>query len=190
MAGEARRIVLLGPPGCGKGTQAARIAAALGIPAVSTGDMLRAAVAAASELGARVGHILDAGELVDDGTMAEVVIDRLAQSDAVDGFLLDGYPRTVAQADTLAEILERAEQELDVVVQIEVPEDELVRRALGRQRADDTEAVIRRRLEVYEENTAPLVAYYRERELLRPVDGDQPIEAVTEAIMDELEVTV
>ncbi len=187
MAGEARRIVLLGAPGCGKGTQAARIAAALEIPAISTGDMLRAAVQAGSALGERVGGILNAGELVDDATMAEVVTDRLAQPDAADGYLLDGYPRTQSQADTLAGILDAAGQELDRVIQIDVAKDELVRRALGRQRADDTEEVIRKRLEVYEENTAPLVDYYRDRGMLRAVDGNQSIEDVTRSIMKELE---
>ncbi len=188
MAVAGERIVLLGAPGCGKGTQAARISEALGIPAISTGDMLRAAVAAGTELGQRVGSILDSGELVDDDTMAEVVTDRLAQEDAASGYLLDGYPRTLPQADTLAAILDRSESELDCVLQIIVPEDELVRRALARQRADDTEEVIRRRFEVYEENTAPLVDHYRELGLLQPIDGDQAIEAVTASILETLGV--
>jgi len=188
VAGEAKRIVLLGAPGSGKGTQAALLADALGIPAISTGDMLRAAVAAGSDLGRRVGSILNAGDLVDDATMAEVVTDRLAQADAGPGFLLDGYPRTLAQADTLADVLVAAGQRLDVVIQVDVPEAELVRRVLGRRREDDTEAVIRKRLSVYEENTAPLIGYYQELGLLERVDGNQSIEEVSRAILGALEV--
>jgi adenylate kinase len=187
VAGEARRIVLLGAPGSGKGTQAAKLSRALSVPAISTGDMLRAAVAAGTPLGARVGDILAAGELVDDATMAEVVKDRLAQTDAASGFLLDGYPRTRSQADTLDAVL--GERGLDAVVLVEVPEPELVRRALGRQRADDTEAVIKNRLQVYEENTAPLVDLYDRRGLLQRVDGDRPVDEVTAAMLATLEVT-
>jgi adenylate kinase len=189
VAGEARRIVLLGAPGCGKGTQAAELSQALSVPAISTGDMLRAAVAAGTPLGARVGDILAAGELVDDAIMAEVVEERRAQPDARRGFLLDGYPRTQAQADTLDSILAAAGQSVDSVVLVDVPEPELVRRALGRRRADDTEAVIKTRLQVYEESTAPLVERYRRRGLLQTVDGDRPIEEVAAAILATLEVT-
>lgn len=188
MADEARRIVLLGAPGSGKGTQAERLARALSVPAVSTGEMLRAAVAAGTPLGARVGGILAAGELVDDATMADVVRQRLTRPDAVRGFLLDGYPRTQAQADTLDAILHAADTSLDAVILVEVPEPELVRRALGRRREDDTEEVIKTRLRVYEENTAPLVDHYRRRGLLQPVDGDRPIDEVAAAILAVLEV--
>lgn len=188
MAGEARRIVLLGAPGSGKGTQSVRLASALGVPAVSTGEMLRAAVSAGTPLGERVGDILATGELVDDATMAEVVRERLAQADANRGCVLDGYPRTRAQADTLDAILEATGVSVDAVILIEVPEPELVRRALGRQRADDTEEVIKTRLEVYLENTAPLIEHYRRRGLLQPVDGDRPIPEVAAAILATLEV--
>jgi adenylate kinase len=183
---EASRIVLLGAPGSGKGTQAELLSGALGVPAISTGEMLRDAVAARTALGSRVESILDAGDLVDDATMAEVVRARLAQTDAAHGFLLDGYPRTLAQADTLGSILEAAGTSLDAVVQVEVPVPELVRRALDRQRKDDTEEVINNRLAVYEENTAPLIDYYRERALLLPVDGDQTVEEVAAEIMSIL----
>lgn len=184
----ARRIVLLGAPGSGKGTQAALLADALSIPAISTGEMLREAVTSGNALGERVSDILNAGELVDDDTMADVIRERLSQADAQRGFLLDGYPRTMAQAATLASILDRAGKSLDIVIQVEVPEAELIKRALGRQREDDTEEVIKNRLSVYEENTAPLVDHYREQGLLVSVDGDQSIEAVAAEILGTLGV--
>jgi adenylate kinase len=177
--GGAARIVLLGPPGAGKGTQAQLLAGRLGVPAVSTGDMLRAAVAAGSELGRRVESILASGGLVDDALMAEVVRDRVAQADAGRGYLLDGYPRTLPQAETLAGILDDAGQALDAVVLVDVPEDELVRRTLLRGRGDDKEEVIRERLRLYREKTEPLIGYYRERGLLREIDGNRPVEDVT-----------
>lgn len=181
---ERARIVFLGPPGSGKGTQAELLAESLGIPAISTGEMLRAAVAAGSALGERVQGVMARGELVSDELMAEVVRDRLAQSDAERGFLLDGYPRTRPQADTLGEILAERSQDLDHVVLIDVPEGELVKRALARQRDDDQEEVVRERLRVYVEKTAPLVDLYRGRSLLREVDGHQSIEAVTAAVAE------
>lgn len=172
------RILLLGPPGCGKGTQAELLAESLDVPAISTGDMLRSAVAQGSELGSKVESVMAAGELVDDALMAEVVRQRLAQADARDGFLLDGYPRTPGQAETLDQILAARGQRLDHVVLIEVPEEVLVKRAVARQRADDREDVVRERLRVYREKTEPLVELYRGRDLLREVDGDQAIEQV------------
>jgi adenylate kinase len=173
------RVVLLGPPGAGKGTQAQLLAGRLGVPAISTGDMLRAAVAAGSELGHRVQSVMASGALVDDALMAEVVRERIAQPDAAGGYLLDGYPRTLPQAETLAGILQEAGQTLDAVVLVDVPEDELVRRALLRKRDDDKEEVVRERLRVYREKTEPLIGYYRERGLLREIDGNRPIEEVT-----------
>ena len=182
------RAVMLGAPGSGKGTQAALLAERLGIPAISTGDMLRESVAEGSELGNRVQAILESGALVDDATMASVIEARLAASDAADGYLLDGYPRTLGQADTLDSILERRGQSLTAVILIEVPEDELVRRSLARQRTDDTEEVIRNRQRVYSEQTEPLVGLYRSRGLLQAVDGDQTIEEVQASIVDVLAV--
>ena len=174
------KIVLLGPPGAGKGTQAQLLASQLGVPAISTGDMLREAVAAGSELGKKVQGIMASGALVDDGTMAEVVRERLARSDARQGFLLDGYPRTLPQAETLQGILSEIGQDLDAVLSIEVPEDELVRRAVARNRGeDDREEVVRERQRVYREKTEPLIGYYRERGLLYPIDGNLPIDKVT-----------
>ena len=182
----ATRLLLFGPPGAGKGTQAALLAQRLGIPAISTGEVLRQAVAGGTELGRRVGSIIAGGALVDDATMAEVVRERLAQADAHVGFLLDGYPRTLAQAEALEEILRRQGQALDAAVFLEVPEDELVRRLSGRQRADDREEVVRERLHVYEKKTAPLVGYYGQRGLLRQIDGNQAVPEVAEAILAAL----
>jgi adenylate kinase len=176
---HAARVVLLGPPGAGKGTQAQVLCRRLGIPAISTGDMLREAVTEGSELGRKVQEIMASGALVDDGTMAAVVRDRLSKPDAGKGFLLDGYPRTLPQAETLAGILREKGRELDSVLLVDVPEDELVRRVLLRGRADDKEEVIRERLRVYREKTEPLIGYYRERGLLREIDGNRPVEEVT-----------
>ena len=178
-AGRAMKVVLLGPPGAGKGTQAQLLSARLAVPAISTGDMLREAVAAGSELGKRVEGIMASGALVDDALMAEVVRDRLSKPDARTGYLLDGYPRTLPQAKTLEGILTDAGQQLDAVVMVDVPVDELVRRSLLRGRADDTEEVIRERQRVYREKTEPLIGYYRERGLLREIDGFLPVEEVT-----------
>ena len=180
------RTVLLGAPGSGKGTQAERVAAALTVPAISTGDMLRQAVADGSELGGRVQSVMAAGLLVDDALMAEVVRGRLGQADAGAGFILDGYPRTISQAETLDGLLENLDHGLDAVVLLEVPQEVLVRRALGRKRADDKEEVIRQRLELYHEKTEPLVEHYIGRGLLVRVDGDRPMDAVTGSILSLL----
>jgi adenylate kinase len=177
-------VVLLGPPGAGKGTQGKVLCERLGVPSISTGDMLREAVTEGSELGNKVQGIMASGALVDDATMAEVVRDRLAKPDARRGFLLDGYPRTLPQAETLAGVLRDAGQDLDAVLLVDVPEDELVRRTLLRGRADDQETVIRERLRVYREKTAPLIGYYRERGLLREIDGNRPVEEVTARMFD------
>jgi adenylate kinase len=180
------RAVLLGAPGSGKGTQAERLAAALGIPAISTGDLLRQAVAAGSPLGRRVAAVMAAGQLVDDALMAEVVRERLAGADVRDGFLLDGYPRTCSQAATLDTILEDRGQGLDAVVFLDVPEEVLVQRALGRRRADDRESVIRERLRVYRESTEPLVGHFDALGLLRRIDGDRAMNEVTRAVLEAL----
>jgi adenylate kinase len=187
-ARSGARIVFLGPPGSGKGTQAARLGEELGVPAISTGDMLRVAVAAGSELGARVEGIMRSGALVDDDTMAEVVRERLRQEDARRGFILDGYPRTAGQAETLQRILDAAGARLDHVISLRVPERELVSRMANRaaleSRADDREEVIRERLRVYESATAPLIEHYRACGLLREVDGDRGIDEVAASLKE------
>jgi adenylate kinase len=160
------------------------------VPAISTGEMLREAVAEGSELGARVAEILASGALVDDDTMAAVVRERLSWPDAGRGFLLDGYPRTLRQAADLDAILRERGMSLDAVVDIAVPVAELLRRAMARGRADDREEVIRRRLALHGETSAPLIGYYRDRSLLREVAGDRPIGEVTQAISAALAVGV
>jgi len=186
MAGSRLRAVLLGPPGCGKGTQAERLSGELRVPAISTGELLRQAVADGTELGRRVGAVMASGALVDDALMAEVVEERLSRPDAVTGFLLDGFPRTLEQASTLDELLERRGESLDAVVLFDVPEQVLVERALARKRADDREEVIRERLRVYREATEPLVGHYRARGILHQVDGDRSVAAVTGAVLAAL----
>ncbi|MEZ5331518.1 MAG: adenylate kinase [Thermoanaerobaculia bacterium] len=184
------RLVFLGAPGSGKGTQAERLSGRLGVPTVSTGEMLRSAVAVQNDLGRRVAEIMGSGDLVDDATMEAVVAERLDREDARAGFILDGYPRTLVQAAALEGILADRDEELDAVILIEVPEAELVRRALARQREDDTEEVIRTRLEVYREKTEPLVRHYAELGLLHRIDGHRSIDEVTEAIGTVLAVEV
>ena len=178
------RIVLFGPPGAGKGTQAQRIAAAYGIPHISTGDMLRQAVAAGSPLGLQVQEILERGHLVPDALIGEVIADRISQPDAAGGFLLDGFPRTVPQVA----ILERAlgDERLDRVVMLVVPDAVVEARILGRAqasadgatRADDRIETIRERLRVYKQQTEPVAEVYRQQGLLAEVDGTGTIEEV------------
>ena len=175
------RMVLLGPPGAGKGTQAARIAERLGIPAISTGDIFRANVAGATELGTQAKAYMDKGEYVPDSITNAMVADRIAQADCENGFLLDGYPRTTAQVGELDSMLKDSGLALDVVVEITADAE-----AVEQGRADDTEPVIRRRLEVYAESTAPLADLYAERALLVQVDGMGEIDVVTGRIMEAL----
>ena len=195
MAGEANglpplRLLLFGPPGCGKGTQAALLAQRLGVPAISTGEMLRQAVTAGNALGKRVDAIIRAGKLVDDVTMAAVVRERLTRDDARRGFLLDGYPRNGEQAAMLEEILHEQGKDVDAAIFLEVPSEELVRRMSGRReeagRADDQDSVVRERLRIYEEKTAPLVDYYEKRGLLRHIDGNRPVDSVATSIISAL----
>ena len=185
------RLVLLGPPGAGKGTQAARISERLNVPAISTGDIFRANVAEQTELGKRAQRYMDAGEYVPDEVTNAMVRDRLARTDAVDGFLLDGYPRTADQVAELDGMLATAGTRLGAVVELTADTDEVVTRLLKRAaeqgRADDTESVIRRRLEVYAEQTAPLADLYSERGLLVQVDGIGSLDEVTDRIMTALE---
>lgn len=181
---STHRVVLLGPPGSGKGTQGEVLSKRLSIPAISTGEMLRSAVAQGSELGRRVEGIMQSGSLVDDATMLEVVRERLAQADAQRGFLLDGFPRTLAQAEALGLLL--GEAPISTVLSVEVPEEELVRRMVGRGRNDDTPEVVRERQRIYREQTEPLIGYYRARGALRAIDGFRPISEVTAQMLAAL----
>ncbi|MBK0419522.1 adenylate kinase [Leucobacter sp. CSA1] len=178
------RLLIIGPPGAGKGTQASKIAERYGVPAISTGDIFRANIKGGTELGARVQQIIERGELVPDSLTNEIVADRLQQSDAADGFLLDGYPRNVDQVHALDGMLDG--DALDAVVLLEADVDEVVARLLKRAeiegRADDTEEVIRHRQEVYAEQTAPLVDLFTERGILVRVDGLGSIDDVAERI--------
>ena len=184
------RIILIGPPGAGKGTQAARLSEALGIPAISTGDIFRANVAGETELGRTAKRYMDAGEYVPDEVTNSMVADRLAQHDARPGFLLDGYPRTAAQVAELDSMLSARGESLDHVVELTADTDEVVERLLARAqlqgRADDTEDVIRHRLDVYAEQTQPLTDIYAERGLLRQVDGLGEIEDITARILAQI----
>jgi adenylate kinase len=168
---SAMRLVLLGPPGAGKGTQAERFAKEQGIPHISTGDILRRAVSEGTPLGKKARVHLDAGTLVPDDVITGVVSDRLESADCRTGFLLDGFPRTVPQAQLLDAGLASKNTPLQHVVAFEVPEAELVRRLLGRGRTDDTPETVKKRLDVYERQTEPLKGWYRSKGLLAAIDG-------------------
>jgi adenylate kinase len=211
------RLVLVGPPGAGKGTQAQFIAAHFDVPKVSTGDLFRANVGSATPLGLEAKRYMDAGELVPDSVTIGMVRDRLSQDDAVKGFLLDGFPRNTAQAEVLAEILDELGVQLDVVVELVVDNEEIIRRLSGRrtcrscghvwhvdfdppavsdvcdrcggvlfQRDDDKPETVRRRLEVYAEQTAPVVEWYEKRGLLVRIDATGPVDAVTARVLAAL----
>ncbi|GAA2450201.1 adenylate kinase [Actinomadura vinacea] len=210
------RIVLVGPPGAGKGTQAQFIATHLSIPKISTGDIFRANVSGGTELGRQAKKYMDRGDLVPDEVTIAMVRDRLAEDDARDGFLLDGFPRNVPQAETLKKILAEWDARLDIVLELFVDEEEVVRRLSGRrtcescgriwhvdfddkqddicdecgghlfQRDDDKEEVVRHRLEVYQEQTAPLVQFYEDEGILVRIDATGPVEEVTQRALGAL----
>jgi len=211
-------VVLLGPPGAGKGTQAEGLAERLGLVHVASGDLFREAVAAATPLGRQVQAYMERGELVPDGLTVRMVLERMAQPDCRAGVILDGFPRTVAQAEALDQALAAQGQQVDAVLLLTVPDEVVLERLTGRricrncqapyhvsfnppavegrcdrcggplyQRDDDREETVRRRLQVYHEQTAPLVSYYRERGLLREVDGRGDVEAVAERLVQALE---
>ena len=183
---SARRLLLLGPPGAGKGTQAQRLVDRYEIPQISTGDMLRAVVAEGSEIGRKARVFMDAGELVTDDIVIGVAEARLGQPDAQAGFILDGFPRTVAQAEALDRILDQLGVKLERCVAITVDPEELVKRLLKRAeiegRSDDHEDSIRVRMDVYREETEPLVEYYRGRGVLVEIDGGGSIDEVAKRI--------
>ncbi|CAN5189518.1 adenylate kinase [soil metagenome] len=184
------RMLLIGPPGAGKGTQAVRLSAAYRVPAISTGDIFRANVEQGTELGVEAKKFMDAGKYVPDSLTNDLVRSRLNDPDVDGGFLLDGYPRTAAQVDELDDILGTSGHSLDAVVLIVADTDEIVtrlsKRALEQGRSDDTEDVIRHRFEVYEEQTAPLIEIYSERGLVVEVDGIGTVDEVTERIARSL----
>ncbi|MBP1183399.1 adenylate kinase [Methylobacterium sp. PvR107] len=191
------RIILLGPPGAGKGTQSERIVQRFGIPQLSTGDMLRAAVAAGTPVGLEAKAVMESGGLVSDRIVVGIVADRIEESDARRGFILDGFPRTVAQAEALAEMLAGKGLSLSTVIELKVDENALVGRIERRAaetlargqavRKDDTPEVFKQRLEAYRAQTAPLSAYYAQKGMLETVDGMQPIDEVTANLMAVLE---
>jgi adenylate kinase len=208
------RLILLGPPGAGKGTQATRIEEKYGVKQLSTGDMLRAAVAAGSDVGLRAKAVMERGELVSDEIVIGVISERLDAADVASGYILDGFPRTVAQADALDALLKEKGSKLDTVIEMQVDDQALVERISGRfscaecgegyhethkqpkvpgtcdqcgstefkHRADDNAETVASRLEVYHEQTAPLIAYYRDQGLLKSIDGMADIDAVTQSL--------
>ncbi|KRE03630.1 adenylate kinase [Bosea sp. Root670] len=192
------RLIFLGPPGAGKGTQAARIVAKHGIPQLSTGDMLRAAVAAGTPVGQKAKAVMDAGGLVSDEIVIGIVADRIEEADARKGFILDGFPRTLAQAEALDKMLDGKGLKLDAVLELRVDQTKLVDRIVRRAeearaagqpvRKDDDPEVFKTRLEAYNRDTAVVAPYYDKRGQLTAIDGMQPIDDVSRAISDALSV--
>jgi adenylate kinase len=180
------RLLLVGPPGAGKGTQAVRLAERLDVPHISSGDLFRANLQPGAEtpIGLEAKRYIDAGELVPDSVTIAMMRERLAEDDAAKGFLLDGFPRNLSQAGALDELLSERAEDIDTVVEFQVPEDELVQRLLGRGRTDDTEDVIRRRQQVYRDETAPLLEHYRDR--LVTIDAVGSVEEITDRVADAL----
>ena len=187
---QPRRLLIMGPQGSGKGTQAARLAERLGVPTVSTGDIFRANISGGTPLGKQAQRYTDHGELVPDEITDAMVRDRLAKPDMAGGFILDGYPRNAAQVETLDAILAELEVELDAVIELAAERSELIKRIGGRAaaegRADDTPAAISRRLDIYDAHTQPLLAGYGDRGLLARVDGTGALAEITDRIVKEL----
>ena len=206
-------LILLGPPGAGKGTQAAKIIEKYGIPHISTGDIFRKNISEGTRLGKKAKEYMDKGELVPDSLVIEIATDRLLQDDCQKGFLLDGFPRTVAQAEELDKIMKKIGKEIDKVIALEVSDDEIIERITGRrvskvtgkiyhikynppvdekledleQRADDNEETVKKRLAVYNEQTAPVLDFYKKQNKVYEVDGAQGLENITKDIIEILE---
>ncbi|GAA5004283.1 adenylate kinase [Pseudoluteimonas lycopersici] len=184
------RLLLLGAPGSGKGTQAARLKDSLGVPHISTGDLLRAEVAAASKLGLEAKEVMARGELVSDAILLGMLEDRFSRADTANGFILDGYPRNLAQADALDKLLARIGRPMDFAVQLEVPAELLVERIAGRAkaegRADDNPDSVRKRLQVYDSQTAPVIDFYRQHGQLTVVDGVGELDEVFTRIIEAI----
>lgn len=178
------RLVLVGPPGAGKGTQASALSERLGVPHISTGELFRAHVGEQTPLGKEAKRYMDSGELVPDSVTNEMVRERLTEEDTKAGFLLDGFPRNTKQAEVLGQILSESDLALDAVIQLQVAEDVVVDRLLARGRADDSEDVIRRRQQVYMSETAPLLEYYAD--ILITVDGVGEVDEVAARVLDAL----
>ncbi len=180
--GNEKKIIFLGPPGAGKGTQAQKIATILDVPHISTGEILRNAIQAKTELGIKAESYMAKGELVPDSLIRDLIEARLQKDDTQKGWILDGFPRNLEQAEFLAGLLQKLNQSCDYVLYLEVEEDVLVNRMLARGREDDNETTIRNRFKVYREQTAPVINFYQEQNLLYPVNGAQPIEDVTKSL--------
>ncbi len=180
------RLVLVGPPGAGKGTQAEFISAHFAIPHISTGDIFRANLSAGTPLGLEAKGYMDKGDLVPDSLTTAMVKDRLQQGDVANGFLLDGFPRTTGQAEALDGILREINTPLEVVLEMQADEDEIVGRLLARGRSDDSEEVIRHRLKVYADQTAPIISYYKNSGILRTINGLGSVAEVTERAISAL----
>jgi len=183
-------LVFMGPPGAGKGTQAKRIIDTFGIPQISTGDMLRAAIKDQTQLGLEAKKFIDAGELVPDSVVIGLVEERIKNPDCKKGFLLDGFPRTIAQAESLDAILSKMGRKIEHAVNLSVPDEEIIKRLLDRAvkegRSDDTEPVIRNRIKNYNDQTKPLIDFYESHGLLKQVDGMGDLAVITERIMKVL----
>ncbi len=178
------RLIFLGPPGAGKGTQAKILGQSLQIPHISTGDILRDAISRGTPLGVKAQSYVDAGELVPDDLILDLIKERLSQADTLKGWILDGFPRNVSQASFLDQLLEKLQQNCDYAVNFEVPDQVLTERMLARGRKDDNEDTIRRRLQIYHEQTAPVIKYYNNQQILKSVDGNRLMEEVQASLQE------